>query len=165
MALFLKIDSPRAAARWSARRPQRLYGLGTRMLLRENGTFFEFSLCLSRACLGKIMHFIYKWRKKRRFLTLHSQPPRRLRAPRPRHRSRRLATSASIRIVLREKTASSQFPVNDDLPRQAWDKHEDRLLSISYDKNDDLPRQAWDKHNEWYKIGERRRGRAPHFVC
>jgi hypothetical protein len=30
--------------------------------------FFEFSLCLSRACLGKIMHFIYKWRKKCRFL-------------------------------------------------------------------------------------------------
>jgi hypothetical protein len=88
------------------------------------------------------MHFIYKWRKKRRFLTLHSQPPRRLRAPRPRHRSRRLATSASIRNVLREKTASFQFPVNDDLPRQAWDKHEDRLLSISYDKSDDLPRQA-----------------------
>ena len=37
--------------------------------LRENGTSFEFSLCLSRACLGKIMHFIYKWRKKCRFLT------------------------------------------------------------------------------------------------
>eukprot|EP01046_Picozoa_sp_COSAG06_P049376 COSAG06_NODE_7589_length_2449_cov_18.841769_2_plen_191_part_00 len=37
--------------------------------LRENGTFFEFSLCLSRACLGKIMHSIYKWRKKCRFLT------------------------------------------------------------------------------------------------
>jgi hypothetical protein len=37
--------------------------------LRENGTFFEFSLCSSRACLGKIMHFIYKWRKKCRFLT------------------------------------------------------------------------------------------------
>eukprot|EP01046_Picozoa_sp_COSAG06_P009619 COSAG06_NODE_504_length_14946_cov_34.563750_12_plen_161_part_00 len=36
--------------------------------LRENGTFFEFSLCLSRACLGKIMHFIYKWLKKCRFL-------------------------------------------------------------------------------------------------
>ena len=30
--------------------------------------FFEFSLCLSRACLGKIMNFIYKWRKKCRFL-------------------------------------------------------------------------------------------------
>jgi hypothetical protein len=36
--------------------------------LRENGTFFEFSLCLSRACLGKIMHFIYKWRKSAVFL-------------------------------------------------------------------------------------------------
>jgi hypothetical protein len=26
--------------------------------------FFEFSLCLSRACLGKKMNFIYKWLKK-----------------------------------------------------------------------------------------------------
>jgi hypothetical protein len=26
--------------------------------------FFEFSLCLSRACLGKKITFIYKWRKK-----------------------------------------------------------------------------------------------------
>jgi len=33
----------------------------------DGGTFFEFSLCLSRACLGKIMHFIYKWLKKCRF--------------------------------------------------------------------------------------------------
>jgi hypothetical protein len=32
--------------------------------------FFEFSLCLSRACLGKMMHFMYKWhRKKWRFFT------------------------------------------------------------------------------------------------
>jgi hypothetical protein len=38
-------------------------------ILRENGTFFEFSLCLSRACLGKIMHVIYKRLKKCRFLT------------------------------------------------------------------------------------------------
>jgi hypothetical protein len=26
--------------------------------------YFEFSLCLSQACLGKMMHFIYKWLKK-----------------------------------------------------------------------------------------------------
>eukprot|EP01046_Picozoa_sp_COSAG06_P044261 COSAG06_NODE_5935_length_3200_cov_10.149952_3_plen_75_part_00 len=33
--------------------------------------FFEFSLCLSRACLGKMITFIYQWLKKdrRRFLT------------------------------------------------------------------------------------------------
>ena len=43
-------------------------------VLRENGTFFEFSLCLSRACLGKIMHFIYKWLKKCRFLTIMLVP-------------------------------------------------------------------------------------------
>jgi hypothetical protein len=29
----------------------------------ENGIFFEFSLCLSRACLGKMIVFIYKWLK------------------------------------------------------------------------------------------------------
>jgi hypothetical protein len=35
----------------------------------RNASFFEFSLCLSRACLGKMIIYIYKWRKKRRFLT------------------------------------------------------------------------------------------------
>ena len=34
---------------------------------KETPLFLEFSLCLSRACLGKMMHFIYKWRKKWRF--------------------------------------------------------------------------------------------------
>eukprot|EP01046_Picozoa_sp_COSAG06_P002996 COSAG06_NODE_112_length_23474_cov_81.804458_10_plen_187_part_00 len=29
----------------------------------EKRTFFEFSLCLSRACLGKMFVFIYKWLK------------------------------------------------------------------------------------------------------
>jgi hypothetical protein len=31
--------------------------------VRKTASFFEFSPCLSRACLGKMMHFIYKWRK------------------------------------------------------------------------------------------------------
>ena len=35
--------------------------------LCETPLVFEFSVCLSRACLGKIMHLIYKWRKKWRF--------------------------------------------------------------------------------------------------
>jgi hypothetical protein len=35
--------------------------------LQENGRFFEFSLCLSRACLGKKIVLMYKWRKKRPF--------------------------------------------------------------------------------------------------
>jgi hypothetical protein len=36
----------------------------------RNASFFEcFSLCLSRACLGKMIIFIYKWRKKTRCLT------------------------------------------------------------------------------------------------
>jgi hypothetical protein len=34
---------------------------------RKTPLFFEFSLCLSRAWLGKMFVFIYKWRKKRRF--------------------------------------------------------------------------------------------------
>ena len=40
-------------------------------LLRQNGLFLEFSLvlvlCVSRACLGKMIVFIHKWRKKDRF--------------------------------------------------------------------------------------------------
>jgi hypothetical protein len=32
--------------------------------VRQNGLFFEFSLCLSPACLGKMIIFIYKWLKK-----------------------------------------------------------------------------------------------------
>ena len=35
----------------------------------KTASFFEFSLCLSRACLGEMFVFIYKWRKKCRFLT------------------------------------------------------------------------------------------------
>jgi hypothetical protein len=35
--------------------------------VRKTASFFEFSLCLSRACLGKMIVFIYKWLKKCRF--------------------------------------------------------------------------------------------------
>jgi hypothetical protein len=36
--------------------------LKTKLRLLQNGPFFEcFSLCLSRACVGKIFVFIYKW--------------------------------------------------------------------------------------------------------
>ena len=31
--------------------------------LQQNGLFLEFSLCLSRACLGKVIIFLYKWVK------------------------------------------------------------------------------------------------------
>jgi hypothetical protein len=31
---------------------------------KKTPLFFEFSLCLSRACLGKMTVFIYQWRKK-----------------------------------------------------------------------------------------------------
>ena len=36
--------------------------------------FLEFSLCLSRACLGKMRHFIYKWRKKTAFVLTNVLP-------------------------------------------------------------------------------------------
>ena len=32
--------------------------------VRQNGLFWSFSLCLSRACLGKELHLIYEWLKK-----------------------------------------------------------------------------------------------------
>jgi hypothetical protein len=32
-------------------------------MVRKTASFFEFSLCLSRACLGKMIVFIYKWLK------------------------------------------------------------------------------------------------------
>jgi hypothetical protein len=35
--------------------------------VRKTASFFEFSLCLSRACLGKMIVYIYKWLQKRRF--------------------------------------------------------------------------------------------------
>jgi hypothetical protein len=31
--------------------------------VRKTASFFEFSLCLSRACLGKMIIYIYKWLK------------------------------------------------------------------------------------------------------
>jgi hypothetical protein len=31
--------------------------------VRKTASFFEFSLCLSRACLGKMIDLIYKWLK------------------------------------------------------------------------------------------------------
>jgi hypothetical protein len=34
-----------------------------REMVRKTASFFEFSLCLSRACLGKMIVSIYKWRK------------------------------------------------------------------------------------------------------
>jgi hypothetical protein len=49
--------------------------IGRRLMFREgdpaagakNGIFSEFSLCLSQACLGKMIIFIYKWRKNAGF--------------------------------------------------------------------------------------------------
>jgi hypothetical protein len=49
--------------------------------IRRRVSFFEFSLCLSRACLGKIMLFIYKWRKKTVFLPGQAHPRHARRPP------------------------------------------------------------------------------------
>jgi hypothetical protein len=40
--------------------------------LRKRRLFLSFSLCLSRACLGKMSILMYKWRKKAAFLTFRS---------------------------------------------------------------------------------------------
>eukprot|EP01046_Picozoa_sp_COSAG06_P026451 COSAG06_NODE_2275_length_7194_cov_10.705144_4_plen_92_part_00 len=44
----------------------------------KTASFFEFSLCLSRACLGKMIVFIYKWLKNAVFRRAIS--PRMMRA-------------------------------------------------------------------------------------
>ena len=46
--------------------------------LRQNGLFLEFSLCLSRACLGQMFVYIYKWLKIAVFsyLALMSSAPK-----------------------------------------------------------------------------------------
>ena len=38
--------------------------------VRKTASFFEFSLCLSRACLGKVFVFLYKWLKNAVFRRL-----------------------------------------------------------------------------------------------
>ena len=54
--------------------------------LRKTPLFFEVSLCLSRARLGKMFVFIiYKWRKKWRFCTRPLVGPRAGPPPAPRN--------------------------------------------------------------------------------
>jgi hypothetical protein len=42
----------------------RLREVETKRVLRKTPLLFEIFLCLSRACLDKIIVFMYKWRKK-----------------------------------------------------------------------------------------------------
>ena len=52
-------------------------GLGPatcRLLHLQKRILFECSLCLSRVCLGRLIIFIYKWRKKWFFLTVNPTP-------------------------------------------------------------------------------------------
>ena len=63
-------------------------------LASRKRAFFEFSLCLSRACLGKNMTiYIHKWLKKPRFLTLGCCNSHRRRAWRTWKRRERSARS------------------------------------------------------------------------
>jgi hypothetical protein len=39
------------------------FGAQLATLVRKTASFLEFLLCLSRACLGKMIVFIHKWRK------------------------------------------------------------------------------------------------------
>jgi hypothetical protein len=52
----------RAPSRWNRAFPAHGRWL-TDAALQENTSVFEFFLCLSRACLGKMIIFIYKWLK------------------------------------------------------------------------------------------------------
>ena len=47
----------------------RFCGIKRARRLSENTCLFEFSLCLSRACFGKMIVFMYKWLKRRVFRT------------------------------------------------------------------------------------------------
>ena len=67
-----KIDSEDSSKRKGAfsHSPGSLQSLPTNTARKRH--FIEFSLCLSRACLGKIMHLMYKWRKKVTFSHLRA---------------------------------------------------------------------------------------------
>eukprot|EP01046_Picozoa_sp_COSAG06_P049553 COSAG06_NODE_7653_length_2427_cov_4.548110_1_plen_178_part_00 len=55
---------------WWCNAPYPAATLTRNMPTRKRRCFLNFSyVCLSRACLGKMMHFHIKWRKKYRFLT------------------------------------------------------------------------------------------------
>ena len=49
--------------------------------VRKTASFLEFSLCLSRACLGKMIVFIYKWLKNAVFRRRDAERPRSCRRP------------------------------------------------------------------------------------
>ena len=63
---------------------------GKVLTLRKTALFLEFSLCLSRACLGKMLFknvFMHEWLKKRRFYSPAHPRPHRLRPPHPERRN------------------------------------------------------------------------------
>jgi hypothetical protein len=73
-------------------------------MVRKTASFFEFSLCLSRACLGKMIVFIYyKWLKNAVFRRQFSCSMRTASAPRCAHASLRArgCIIAFVRTLLR----------------------------------------------------------------
>ena len=56
--------------KWHVISDNLIYDYGRRVghgSVRQTASFFEFCLCLSRACLGTMIVFIYKWLKRCRF--------------------------------------------------------------------------------------------------
>jgi hypothetical protein len=60
----------RQQAKASVRHPEGGEDLSPYECACRNASFFEVSLCLSRACLGKMIVYMYNWRKKPRFPTV-----------------------------------------------------------------------------------------------
>eukprot|EP01046_Picozoa_sp_COSAG06_P000243 COSAG06_NODE_7_length_38054_cov_37.302569_5_plen_211_part_00 len=68
---LLRLPTTSASASSSRQRQLRVW----RLPPARKRAFFEFSLCLSRACLGKKMTFVYKWRKSPFSYQNVSNPP------------------------------------------------------------------------------------------
>jgi hypothetical protein len=59
--------------KWHVISDNLIYDYGRRVghgSVRQTASFFEFSLCLSRACLGTMIVFIYKWLKNAGFCSV-----------------------------------------------------------------------------------------------
>ena len=90
--------------------------------------FIEFSLRLSRACLGKMIAFIHKWLKKCRFLTFHPAIARRI-PPGPSVRSR----SGTPRAPAVPPPSPQCRPQQQEQQQPAWS---DSAITLLQDKKD-----------------------------
>jgi hypothetical protein len=104
-------------------------------------SLFEFSLCLSRACLGKIFVYIYIWLKKWRFLIINRRLP---------HEVAALFTTQMPSTGTRRASRPDQamrgflwtYPPNTWLYRV----RKTPPLAVYILNTEHLPRQARDKH-------------------